>query len=81
MLLIGQIAKMFGVLPSVVAADLDNDSSELTMQTFEALMYAETKRVFDTAKDKTKIDPFMKDPVMRAVVKNTFEIAKERRRG
>jgi len=72
---------MFGILPSVVAADLDNDPDQLTLQAFTALSYAEAKRAYDSTKDKTKLSKLMKDPMMRAVEDNTFAIHKERLSG
>lgn len=78
LMLVARIAKTFGVLPTVVARDLDDDPTFYTLQVYDALQYAETKAIFDSAKDKTTLEKFAGDPMMKLVEDNTFAIHKAR---
>jgi hypothetical protein len=78
LMMVARVAKTFGVLPTVVARELDDDPSFYTLQAYDALQYAEAKAIFDSAKDKTTLERFTGDPMMRAVEDNTFALHKER---
>lgn len=70
------IAKEFGVLPSVVARDLDNDPEQLSLECLKLLSYAEAKSVYDSG-NKHMIDSRKDSPVMQEVEKNDFALAEE----
>ena len=71
------IAKEFGVLPSVVAKDLDDDPEQLSLECLKLLSYAEAKSVYDSG-NKSMIDAREDSPVMQEVIKNDFAMAEEK---
>lgn len=71
------VAKEFGVLPSVVARDLDNDAEQLSLLCIEALRYSEAKRAFDSAEDEESLKSWKGSAVMAAVDRNAFDLRKE----
>jgi hypothetical protein len=78
LILLARVAQKFGQLPSVVARVLDDDPSLLDLYAYEALQYEDTKNIFDSAKDKSKLEAFAGDPLMKRVEDNTFAIHRER---
>lgn len=75
--IIALIAKEFGVLPTVVAEDLDNDPEMLSWKCIPLLRYADAKIAFDTAKDEKSLTAWEGSKIMEAVMMNTFQLRKE----
>ena len=73
------MANSYHVLPSQAARDLDNDPEQLSLVCLTLLNYADAKRAFDQAKDKTRDLAAWKDSnLMPHVERNTFDLHKER---
>jgi hypothetical protein len=74
------IAKEFGVLPSVVARDLDRDAELMSLVCLDFLRYSEAKAAFDGAEDDNALKPWRGSEMMALVKEHTFEIRGERLR-
>lgn len=74
-----RIAKEFGVLPSVVARDLDNDPEQLSVVAMQFLSYARAKAEYDAADgDQKKLEHWKDSELMDTVRNNTFKAMKAR---
>jgi hypothetical protein len=74
------IAKEFGVLPSVVARDLDSDAELMALVCLDFLRYSEAKSVFDNAESDEALKPWRGSEMMAMVKEHTFDIRGERLR-
>jgi hypothetical protein len=70
-LLIANIAKTFHILPSIVAADLDNDPERLSMKCLAIINYAAAKSAYDIHEGDPKQLRHWGD-IMDTVQANTF---------
>ena len=75
---LGRIAKEFGVLPSEVARDLDEDPEQSALVCSELLHYAEAYSVF-RSNNKKMIEAWDGDTAMEAVKQNEFDLFREER--
>lgn len=71
---IARVAKEFGVLPSIVARDLDNDPGQLSLQVLPLLRYEEALRVY-RRNDPEELKRWQGSDVMRMVEENDFAVA------
>jgi hypothetical protein len=76
--MVAVVAKEFGLLPSLVARDLDEDPEHYSLLCLEALRYSEAKKAFETAKDEESLKPWKGTFVMSQVNRNAFDLHKER---
>lgn len=74
-LAVARVAKEFGVLPSVVARDLDNDPEQLSLNVIPLLRYEEAFRAFERG-DKAELKRWAGSPVMKAVEENAFDMVR-----
>lgn len=72
------IAETFGVLPSAVAYDLENDPEQYSLVCLPMLRYAEAKAAYERAKDPKDLASWRNSNVMDMVTKNAFELARDR---
>jgi len=73
------IAKEFGVLPSLVVRDLEEDPEGSAIECLGFLRYAQAKSAFDEAKSEKDLKPWKDSRMMDFVTKHTFDLKKERR--
>lgn len=76
---VARIAKEFGVLPSAVARDLDEDPEHSSIVAIQMLGYAHAKAEYDAAKgDEKKLEHWKDSSTMDTVRDNTFKMMKAR---
>lgn len=73
------VAEKFGVLPTVVAQDLEDDPTRFSLLCAKLLQYAEAKSAFDRSEDPDDLKVWQGTSVMRHVKKNFFDLAAERK--
>lgn len=73
---IALVAKEFGVLPTRVARDLDDDPEQLSLLSIGLLRYAECKAAFDDG-GKISRKPWEGSKTWEAVEANAFALAEE----
>jgi len=72
------VAETFHVLPSVAAKDLDDDPEYLSLLCLPLLRYAEAYHAERHAESEDALKPWKGNPVMEDVLRNKFELHKER---
>jgi predicted RNA polymerase sigma factor len=76
---VARVAKEFGVLPSVVARDLDEDPEQTSLVALHLLNYATAKAEYDGAGGDMEKLKHWKDSELMATVKTTsFEMMRAR---
>jgi len=74
------VARTFGVLPTVVARDLNEDPERLSLVCAEMLQYADAKTAYDQARDQNARNALVGSSRLAAEAEvNAFALAKERR--
>lgn len=74
------MAKEFGVLPAVVARDLDRDPEQLSLLCLPLLRYAEAHAAYRRA-NKTELKAWKNSEMMRQVERIDFAIVEAEMRG
>lgn len=74
------MAKEFGVLPSQVRDDLDDDPEMLSLKVLPLLRYAEAHAAYRRA-NKSELKAWKDSSIMRLVERNDVELVQELKRG
>lgn len=72
-----QIAKTFHVLPSIVAANMDEDHEDWSITAMQLIGYAQAKAVSDR-NNSDELKEWEGSKLMKMVDRNSFELHKER---
>ena len=71
LLLVGQVAQTYGVLPRVAERDLESDPEQLSLLCIPVMRYAEAFHAYRSA-NKARIAQWGSDPLMAEVTEREF---------